>query len=166
MRRPGLWCGENCIGVSTADITTATFNHYLLEEVTTNGGYQMVPNHADTFYLVCNIFLCLYSYFWAFQVAQWVKNSPARQQMQETRVWSLGLEDSLEEGMAAHSRILAWRIPWMEESGGLQFIGSQRVRHEWSGRACTHEFLSCSQFVIVNILNIQKTWKKNKHKLQ
>ena len=42
----------------------------------------------------------------------------------------LGWEDSLEEGMATHSSILAWRIPWTEESGGLQSRGSQRVRHD------------------------------------
>ena len=51
-----------------------------------------------------------------------VKNLPA---MQETRVRSLGQEDSLEKGMATHSSILAWRIPWTEEPGRLQFIGSQ-----------------------------------------
>jgi len=39
------------------------------------------------------------------------------------------MEDPLEKGMATHSNILAWRIPWMEETGGLQFMGSQRVRH-------------------------------------
>jgi len=61
-----------------------------------------------------------------FPVAQIVKNLPA---MQETRVPSLGLEDALEKGMATHSSILAWRIPWTEEPGGLQSIGSQRVRH-------------------------------------
>ena len=51
--------------------------------------------------------------------------------MQETQVWSLGQEDPLEEGMATHSNILAWGILWTEEPGGLQFIGSQRVRHYW-----------------------------------
>ena len=45
---------------------------------------------------------------------------------------SLGREDPLEEGMAARSRILAWRIPWTEEPGRLQSIGSQRVGHDWS----------------------------------
>ena len=50
--------------------------------------------------------------------------------MQETWVWSLGQEDSLEKGMAPHSSILAWRIPWTEEPGGLQ-SGSQRVGHKW-----------------------------------
>ena len=55
-----------------------------------------------------------------------VKNLPA---MQETWVRSLGWEDPLEKGMAAHSRILAWRIPWTEEPGGLQSMGSQRIRH-------------------------------------
>ena len=57
-------------------------------------------------------------------MAQWVKNSLA---MQETWVQSLGQENPLEEGMATHSSILAWRIPWTEESGGLQSMGLQRV---------------------------------------
>ena len=49
------------------------------------------------------------------------------QETQETWVQSLGREDPLEEKMAAHSRILAWRVPWTEEPGGLQFIALQRV---------------------------------------
>ena len=57
-------------------------------------------------------------------MAQWVKISLA---VQETWVQSLGQENPLEEGMATHSSILAWRIPWTEESGGLQSMGSQRV---------------------------------------
>ena len=57
-------------------------------------------------------------------MAQWVKNSLA---MQEMWVQSLGQENPLEEGMATHSSILAWRIPWTEESGGLQSMGLQRV---------------------------------------
>ena len=59
-------------------------------------------------------------------VSQTVKNLPV---MQETQVQSLGWKDPLEEGMATHSRILAWEIPWSEEPGGLQSMGSQRVRH-------------------------------------
>ena len=55
---------------------------------------------------------------------------PAMQETQETRVRSLGREDPLEESMATHSSILAWRIPWTEEPGGLQSVGSQRVRHD------------------------------------
>ena len=49
--------------------------------------------------------------------------------MQETQVPSLGQEDPLEKGMATHSTILAWRIPWTEQPGKLQSMGSQRVRH-------------------------------------
>ena len=60
------------------------------------------------------------SYFWAPLVAQTVKNLLA---MQETQVRSLGGEDPLEKGMATHSSILAWRIPWTEEPGGLQSMG-------------------------------------------
>ena len=59
-------------------------------------------------------------------VAQMVKNLPA---MQETQVRSLDQEDPLEKGMATHSSILAWRIPWTEEPGGSQFMGLQRIRH-------------------------------------
>ena len=60
-------------------------------------------------------------------MAQTVKNPSA---MQEPRVGSLSQEDSLEQGMATHSSILAWRIPWTEEPGGLQSMGSQRVGHD------------------------------------
>ena len=56
-----------------------------------------------------------------------VKNLPA---MHETWVRSLSQEDPLEKGMATHSSILAWRIPWTEEPGGMQFMGSQRVGHD------------------------------------
>ena len=56
-----------------------------------------------------------------------VKNLSAKQ---ETQVQSLGREDPLEMGMATHSSILAWRIPWTEEPGGLQSMGSQRVGHD------------------------------------
>ena len=61
-----------------------------------------------------------------FPRASAVKNPPAVQDLEETRVQSLGPEDLLEEVMATHSSILAWRIPWTEETGGLQSIGSQR----------------------------------------
>ena len=60
-------------------------------------------------------------------VAQTVKRLPT---MQETRVQSLGQEDLLEKEMATHSSILAWKIPWLEEPGRLQFTGLQRVRHD------------------------------------
>ena len=59
-----------------------------------------------------------------------VKNLPAIQEPQETQVRSLGQEDPVEEGIVTHSRILAQRIPWREESGRLQSMGSQRVRHD------------------------------------
>ena len=57
------------------------------------------------------------------------KNLPVTQEVQETELRSLGWEDPLEKGMASHSSILAWRSPWTEEPGGLQSMGSQRVRH-------------------------------------
>ena len=60
-------------------------------------------------------------------VAQMVKYLPA---MQETQVQSLGWEDPLEKGMATHSSILVWRIPWAEEPGRLRSMWSQKVRHD------------------------------------
>ena len=60
-----------------------------------------------------------------------VKNLPAGQETPETWIQSLGREDPLDKEMATHSSILAWEIPWTEKPGELQFMGLQRVRHEW-----------------------------------
>ena len=67
-------------------------------------------------------------------MAQRVKNLPA---IWETEVWFLGQEDPLEEEMVTHSSILAWEIPWTEEPGGLQFMGLQRVGHDWVANTTT-----------------------------
>ena len=69
-------------------------------------------------------------------VAQMVKRLPT---MWETWLWSLGREDPLEKKMPTLSSILAWKIPWMEEPGKLQSVGSQKVRHNW----VTNTFSSC-----------------------
>ena len=70
----------------------------------------------------------------ASQVAQMVKNIPT---VQETWVWSLGKEDSLEKGVANHSSILVWRIPWTENPGGLQSMGCKELdTAEWLTHAC------------------------------
>ena len=68
-----------------------------------------------------------YGCYWASLVAQMVKNPPA---MWETWVLSLGCEDPLEKEMATHSSTVAWKIPWTEEPGRLQSMGSQRVGHD------------------------------------
>ena len=62
-------------------------------------------------------------------MAEMVKNLPEMQETQEMWVQSLGLEDPLEKGMATHSRVLTWRVPWTEEPSRLQSMGS---------RSCTH----------------------------
>ena len=64
-----------------------------------------------------------------YKVAQWYL---PMQETQETRFQSLSLEDALEKEMATHSSILAWEIPWTEEPGGLQSMGSHRVGHDWA----------------------------------
>ena len=69
----------------------------------------------------------LYETYGASLVAQMVKSLPA---VWETRVRSLGKEDPLDKEMATHSSILAWKIPWMEEPGRLQSMGSQRIGHD------------------------------------
>ena len=63
-------------------------------------------------------------------MAQRVRNPPAMQETQETLVRSLVWEDPLEEGMPTHSSILAWRIPWTQEPGRLQSMGSQKVGYD------------------------------------
>ena len=68
--------------------------------------------------------------------------------MQEMQIPSLGREDPLEKEMAAHSSILAWRIPWTGEPGWLPFMGSQRVGHGWSDGARTniyHHLAMCTR---------------------
>ena len=86
----------------------------------------------------CAIQLVLISYLFihsinsdgVYQMVLMVKNPPANaENWKETSVWSLGQEDPLEDDMATHSSILAWRIPWTEEPGGLQSIALQRVKH-------------------------------------
>ena len=96
---------------------------------------------------------CLCQYSWQepvcswqyldFPIAQMVKNLPA---MKEIRVQSLGREDPLEKGMAIHSSILAWRIPWAEKPGGLQSMRWKRVGHDWATNARMHD------------LNVWLTW--------
>ena len=76
-----------------------------------------MPTYYDTF-----PFCFSWSYRWGISGGSVVKNPPAKQ---ETWVQSPVQEDPLEEGVAAHSSILAWRIPWTEESGGLQSVGSK-----------------------------------------
>ena len=68
-------------------------------------------------------------------------------------VWSLGGEDSLEEGMGTQSSILAWEIPWTEEPGELQSIGLQRIRYDWSDLTHTHLCRWCFLigFIILSI---------------
>ena len=78
-------------------------------------------------------------------MAQKVKYLPVTQ---ETSTQSLGREDPLEKEMATHSCILAWRIPWTEEPGGLQSVGSQRVRHNRSDFTCLQTCEQC--FIIIH----------------
>ena len=66
---------------------------------------------------------------WVDKDVIYIKHLPT---MQETWVQSLGWEDPLEKGMATHSSTLAWKIPWTEKPGRLQFMGSQRVGHDWA----------------------------------
>ena len=75
-------------------------------------------------------------------VDQMVKNLPA---MRETQVRSLGQEEPLEKGMATYSSVLALRIPWTEEPGGLQSTGSQRIGHNWVTNTFTFHWVSMKQ---------------------
>ena len=104
-----------------------------------NSGHE-VPNlyKSDCSYLL--ILSDIY-FLRGFPGDSMIKNRPPMQEPQKTGVWSLGQEDPLEEGMATHSSILAWRISWTEEPGELQSKGSQRVGQDWSNLACMHILL-------------------------
>ena len=91
---------------------------------------------------LCKIYYIINPYYkWIFPVAQTVMNVPATK---ETWVQSLGWEDPLEKGMATHSRIRAWRIPWTEEPGGSQSMGSQRVRQHWATNTIPLYYILCN----------------------
>ena len=81
-------------------------------------------------------------------MAQVVKNLPA---MQETQVQSLGQEDPLEKGMATHSSIHDWRIPWTEEPASLQSMRSRRVRHNWMTNTLIVDFTMLCLFVLITL---------------
>ena len=86
------------------------------------GSLLSMPSHSPMC-KPCSLQSCM---FWGFTGGSVVKNLPT---MQNTCIRSLGQEGPPEQGMVTHSRILAWRIPWTEEPGGLQSMGSQRARH-------------------------------------
>ena len=95
-------------------------------------------------------------YFLQFMVTQMVKNPPA---VQETRVRSLGREDPLEKGMATHSSVLAWGIPWTEEPGGVQSMGWQRVGCDWATNTRSPIYsLSFHSFVVVIVQWLSCVW--------
>ena len=92
--------------------------------------------------------------FFRIKAHQTVKNLPA---IQKIRVRSLGGEDPLEKGMATHSSILGWRIPWTEEPGELQSMGSPRVRHDWT----TNTF----NFIAFCFIMLSRYWMFYKSKI-
>ena len=92
----------------------------------------------------------IYQYGFSSLLAQMLKNMPA---IQETWVWSLQA-DPLEKEMATHSSILAWRIPWTEEPGGLQSMWSQRVRHNW----VTNTFRAFQEVIKVTWVICMRPW--------
>ena len=87
---------------------------------------QISPSQWSPFWPLHSVCICTIQ--GASLVAWTVKNLPT---MRETRIWFLGWGHPLEKGRATHSSILAWRIPWTEEHGGLQSMGLQRVGHDW-----------------------------------
>ena len=106
----------------------------------------------------------------AFQVTQWLRICLPMQETKESQVRSLGWEDPLEEEMANHCSILAWRIPWTEEPGRLQSKGSQRVWHDWATN--THPSLGlwgygfCTSLFILRHPFKAQQWKGNQTRSQ
>ena len=95
-------------------------------------------------------------------VAQTVKRLST---MRDTRVWSLGWEDSLEKEMAIHSRTVAWKIPWTEEPGRLQPMESQRVGHDWATSLSRFTFMESRQMVLMNLFAGQQQRCRHRDRL-
>ena len=88
--------------------------------------------------------------------------------MEETQILSLGWEDPLEKEMATHCSILAWRIPWSEEPGGLQSLGLQRVGHDWATNTFTFHpsvahLWTISEYVSLLINDVTSSWDQALH---
>ena len=108
--------------------------------------------------MVKNIKTCV-STIWGFPHGSAVKNLPEMQESQEIDVGpNLSWEDPLEEDMATHSSIFAWRIPWTEEPGRPQSITSQRVRHDQSNSALNIHQLSTLNTDGIILLQLQSYW--------
>ena len=108
-------------------------------------------------YIYMCVCVCVYIYImsmcilWASQVVIVAKNLTANGGDAGMWFWSLYWDDPLEESMATHSSILAWRIPWTEEPGGLWSIGSQSVGLNWSDLARMHVYHILSQYALLFI---------------
>ena len=127
-RAPGTWAIIGMILIiHTSGYLLCRLGGELGKSLTVSGSYQQIRVPSTEVLGIslgfCRLLCALeFSPHWASLVAQMLKNLPA---MQETWVWYLDWEDPLEKGMATHSSILAWRIPWSEKPGGLQFMRSQ-----------------------------------------
>ena len=108
----GPWCVCVCVFVWMHFVSSC----FLSSKTTTLSYGHNRPCHA-----VCG-----------HQGSQWERIRLSMQETPEIQAQSLCWEDPLEQKMPTHSRIIAWRIPWTEEPGGLQFMGSQRVGHDWA----------------------------------
>ena len=119
------------------DVTFLKLNFYFQCEYSTEGDcvssfQSFLPYHwaIQSFMSPQSFFFIGVELLWGFPGGSVVKNLPAGQEPQEMWVQSLGQEDPLEEEMATHSSILAWRMAWTGETGELRATGSQRVRHD------------------------------------
>ena len=123
IRWPKYWSFSFNISSSNEHPGLISFRMDLLDLLAVQGTLKSLLQHHSS---KASVLQCS-AFFGASMVAQVVKRLPA---VQETQVQSLGWENPPEKEMATHSSILAWRIPWTEEPGGLQSMGLQRVRHD------------------------------------
>ena len=127
----GLLTGCSALGSHQSLLSLLSW----VEDSLSAPGSSQWARHGPLAFSLVNLWLLLAG-FWLTAcgsrdslLTQMVKSLPA---MWETLVWSLGQEDPLEKEIAAHSSILAWKTPWMEEPGGLPSMGLQRVGHDWT----------------------------------
>ena len=122
--------------------------------------YSLVFWHSHLLMWVC-VCVCVYTYTWASQVALAIKNPPANCRRCKNHVFSPWVgKIPLEESTATHSSLLAQRIPWTEETGGLQSIGSQWARHNWSNFACIYIHSYTYVCVCVCIKRERERWRE------
>ena len=125
------------------------FIFYIFWGILLHGAIQFCQHNLlkRILHILLSFVIISWIYMWGFLGGMRGKEPASQYNRHEMWVWFLSWEYPMKKEMATHSRIFSWRIPWAEETGGPQSIGSQRVGHGWSDLACMHAYIYVDLFL-------------------